>query len=330
MACLRYFVGIVIASCLLAPAPAARADWVSTPQKIGAYASWVYLPLATRANGKRGLMVVLHGCGQSSTQLKDFGNLGPAAEAAGLVLVVPQAIVDDDAASGCWDDSRAADLIALTQRMIERTSLRIDRDQVYVVGLSSGAAMSLVLGCSAPDLYAGVGAVAGLSMDGATGLADSGEVQEAVERCRSLAGAKGAAFRTQVANIAYGRIDDDKAAARSGSCPLCFLRKKPTREYRFVSIAWSERSITVLRQLYDDGDLGNAVPVQDGKGEERAATADGKVQLGLLAIADVGHAWPAGTGRANGPGGDWIAQSGLNYPQYITEWLVRNNRRAVP
>jgi hypothetical protein len=42
-------------------------------------------------------------------------------------------------------------------------------------------------------------------------------------------------------------------------------------------------------------------------------------------IHDVGHAWPAGTGRPNsaGEGGLWMAQSGLDYPRYIADWLMR-------
>jgi poly(3-hydroxybutyrate) depolymerase len=46
----------------------------------------------------------------------------------------------------------------------------------------------------------------------------------------------------------------------------------------------------------------------------------------------VGHAWPAGSGQANtADGGDWIAQRGINYPDYVMGWFMRNNlRTGVP
>jgi len=58
----------------------------------------------------------------------------------------------------CGTDAsqHAADMINLTRILLGRMALNIDPVQVYVVGLSSGGALSLVLGCMAPDLYDGV------------------------------------------------------------------------------------------------------------------------------------------------------------------------------
>ncbi len=340
-----------VAVCIAATAPMALADWSPSQEKIDTYSSWIYTPLSTLPSGKRALMVVLHGCAQTNTELKLHGNLAPAAEAAGMVLMVPQADAKNEVpGTGCWDFDRGSDghhnvaeIVKLTRLMVERTSLNIDPAHVYVVGLSSGAALSLLLGCAAPDLFAGVAAIAGPSVGTAQSTSlepDIGvdhsdkDVKNAVEKCRSLAGGKSASFKTQIANIAYGTLDKDGPEAKYDFClPLllngfCWFQKKHPGEYRVVSVKWSDENIKVLKAIYGDDDLGNPVKVQGDKGLESTAKGNGKVQLGLLVIPQVGHAWPAGSGRANGPGGDWIAQSGLNYPKYITEWLLQNNRRA--
>ena len=60
-----------------------------------------------------------------------------------------------------------------------------------------------------------------------------------------------------------------------------------------------------------------------------SAVANGRVRLALLEIDNVGHAWPAGVKTEKiYLGGDWIATDGLNYPAYITDWLIRHNLRA--
>jgi hypothetical protein len=69
----------------------------------------------------------------------------------------------------------------------------------------------LLLGCEAPDLFAGVGAIAGPSVVslqfGATGFVPSTNVANGITKCRGLAGSK--SFATQIANIAYGDMDKD-------------------------------------------------------------------------------------------------------------------------
>ena len=71
----------------------------------------------------------------------------------------------------CWDYDRAndtkghiAELVKLANTLKARSALNIDQNHVYIVGLSSGAAMALAVGCKAPDVFAGIGAIAGPSV----------------------------------------------------------------------------------------------------------------------------------------------------------------------
>ncbi len=304
-----------------------------------AHQTWLYTPDHTLKNGRHGLMLVLHGCLQSNADLKQFGNLEKSAEENGLVLALPFVGERSFGLGRCWDynaaldqSGNAEDLIALTRNLLADTARKIDAGQIYVVGLSSGAAESLLLGCKAPDLFAGIGAIAGPSVgsDQWGALVDATmipgtNVENATRACRMLAGPKAALFATQIANIAYGDMDRDgpkakTAAADQPAAPV-------PGQIAVVSIEWNLDNIRILRNIYGASALGRPVQIQDGKGTERTAIALGVPRLSLLVVHDVGHAWPAGDNH-DGSGGFWIAHQGLNYPAYIVQWFLCNNRRS--
>jgi poly(3-hydroxybutyrate) depolymerase len=321
--------------------PATFADWNSAPEKVVRdHPTWIFTPNSTLPNGKHGLMVVLHGCDQTNDQLKQFGNLEGAANENGLVVAVPS-VGDNpwpDPAGGCWDynagtdgSHHAADIINLTRTLLRRTALNIDSAQVYVVGLSSGGALSLLLGCMAPDLYAGVGAIAspsvGSAQPGATDYVPETNADDAIQKCNALGGKRSPSFATQVANIAYGDMDKNAPDADFPNSPD---DTSHPGQYAVVSVNWSDDNIRILRSIYGDSALGAAINIQSNMGVERDATTNGRTQLAELVLFNVGHAWPAGTGQPNSAnsGGRWIAQTGLSYPQYIADWFIRNNLRA--
>lgn len=320
---------------------AAFADWNSAPESVVPdHPTWIFTPKTTLPNGKHGLMVVLHGCDQTNDQLKQFGNLEEGATATGLVVAVPSVGENGwpDPATGCWDYNSGNDashhaeaIINLTRTLVKRTALNIDSAQVYIVGLSSGGALSLFLGCKAPDLYAGVAAIAGPSVGsaqfGATAPVPGSNADDAIKECRSLAGDKSSSFATQVANIAYGDMDKNGPDA---DFPYNPDDTSHPGQYALISINWSDDNVRVLRSIYGASALGADINVQGNMGAERDALTNGRTQLAELVLFNVGHAWPAGTGQPNSvsSGGLWMAQSGLSYPRYIADWFVQNNLRA--
>ena len=197
---------------------AAHAGTWQNNQAIGGFTTVnVYTPdtYSPRGDGsQRALLVVLHGCTQSISAFSG-ANLEAAAETWGMVIAVPDAV--NKAGFGCWSYWEGARnrtsgdyqrLIALTQTLSGGT-YSIDSRQVYLAGLSSGAAFANTTACIAPDIFAGVGVSAGPSIgtssNGALGPCETADV---ATRCLAYATPTYAsAFDTQVASIAQGDAD---------------------------------------------------------------------------------------------------------------------------
>lgn len=335
---------LLIAAASLAAPSAWAGTWNGAQETLNSHPTWIYTPGSNLPNGKRALVIALHGCDQTNTQIKDWGNVTPAAENNGAVIALPYVgskVWSGNTAAKCWNYDGATDgsghiaeLVSLSQTLINRASLNIDPRHVYIIGLSSGASMALDVACKAPDVFAGVSALAGPSVgsqqfsatQAASGI--SYTAASAAQKCKDLAGAaKQSFFATQVAHIAYGEKDKD------GESPGCTYSSGSTScpgTYQLVSKKWSTINADAFRSIYSAGTLGAASNVPDNTGSTATASTNGTVRVGLTRIFNVGHAWPAGSGQANdvNKGGVWMAQSGMNYANYAIGWLLGKNQRA--
>jgi poly(3-hydroxybutyrate) depolymerase len=347
---LRDMAALIVAVALLPWVPA-QAAWNSAAETIENHPAWIYSPTSTMANGKHALLIVLHGCAQSHDQLKNSGNLEQTAENNAIVVAVPSVgpkVWPVNPAAACWDYDGArdnqghiADIVRLVAKLKARSGLNIDAAHVYVAGLSSGAALALDLGCTAPDVFAGVAAVAGPSPGSSQAdatqpgpIISANNVGHALTTCRALAGNKASAFDTQVANIASGSMDLNGPDQRYRYSFLLTEdhKREHAGQWALVSVRWSQDNVQMLQKLYGTTEVGQFEPVQGDFGSQLLVRKDGKPRISFLLVNQVGHAWPAGTGRPNvpPPAGIWIAQSGLNYADHVASWLIANNLRAKP
>jgi feruloyl esterase len=122
-------------------------------------------PLAPRP----GLVVVLHGCTQTA-QAYDLGSgWSTLADAHGFALLYPEQKSANNA-NTCfsWFDpahiARDKGEAASIRNMIERMAvdLDIDRDRIFVTGLSAGGAMTNVMLATYPEVFAAGAVIAGL------------------------------------------------------------------------------------------------------------------------------------------------------------------------
>jgi poly(3-hydroxybutyrate) depolymerase len=277
--------------------------------------TWVYVPQSAPASASgRALLVGLHGCSQSAADLRDHGNFVQAAEELGMVIALPGA-PNGGVIAGCWDyyggghtrQNRHNDnVLAMVAALLGANNLGIDAAQVYVAGLSSGASQAMVLGCLAPDVFAGVGINAGPTVG--TQSSQIGSVATNLDAakalCTQLAGAQKSAFATQVASIIHG--DNDYT----------------------VAVGYNALNAQVLASLYGAPQKTtfstSALPGKKVAGAGTAWSDAAGLRVTLITNQGLGHNWPAGQG---GTGGAFINKNSVNYPLYLGRFFFENNRR---
>ncbi|RJE78730.1 PHB depolymerase family esterase [Paracoccus sp. JM45] len=127
-----------------------------------------YVP-ASAKKGATGLVLMLHGCTQSPEDFAAGTGMNALADKQGFIVVYPHQTRGDNAQS-CWnwfsrgdqqrDKGEPSILSGITRHVMSQHN--VPTDQVFVAGLSAGAAMAVILGKNYPDLFHGVGAHSGL------------------------------------------------------------------------------------------------------------------------------------------------------------------------
>ena len=167
--------------------------WTYHDNSLGLPDTWVYVPESTspRTPGQYGLVFHLTGCGQRTFQVAQAGGWPDAAEAYGLVVVVPGTVqvvhpnrdapnveclnYGYDGAYGAYipsrNDADQSAIIGAAQTLGGDAELAIDPNQVYVAGLSAGGAVAVEVACMAPDVFAGVATAAAPGIGSSQGTA---------------------------------------------------------------------------------------------------------------------------------------------------------------
>lgn len=273
----------------------------------------IYTPTTTTANGKRALMVALHGCSQSNEVVRDNWSWEDEADEYGMVIAAPMA-PNGGVIAGCWDyydsnHSRANpgrhddNLIDLAQALLADSKLNIDPDQVYISGLSSGGGETFVMGCVAPEIFAGIGINAGPAVGTSSGQIGSAAVSaaQAASTCQSFADdGNQAGFDTQLTSVVHG-----------------------TSDYT-VGQDYAEVDAQAMANVYGASKDSGSNAVSGGGTEETWSDSSG-VRVSKIMVSGLGHAWPAGSDSS---GGSYTDHATIDYPAFLTAFFFEHNRRA--
>lgn len=135
----------------------------------------LYVPTAPQ--GPAPLVVMLHGCTQDPTGFAAGTRMNEVAEANGFLVAYPQ---QTQAANSnrCWNwflpahQARGRGEPASIAGVVEDVARAhaVDRQRVYVAGLSAGGAQAVIMGVTYPDVFAALSVNAGLEYKAAESL----------------------------------------------------------------------------------------------------------------------------------------------------------------
>lgn len=175
------------------------------------------------------VVVMLHGCTQSPDDFAAGTRMNVLAEQRGFLVVYPAQAANANG-SKCWNWFRSEDqdrgrgepaLIAGITREVA-ANYHVDERRIFVAGLSSGAAMAVILGTTYPDTYAAVGAHSGLPYGAAHDMASAFGAMKGSPGFSGMPNRTGStAGRTQAARgvptIVFHGDSDHTVDARNGA-----------------------------------------------------------------------------------------------------------------
>lgn len=295
--------------------------WVNETTLFGLQNAYVYVPKnvspATIGSG-RALMVSLHGCGMTASNVINKGyNWEATAEQYGMVVIaptVPSGTTATRAYAGCWDwfggnHTRTTRdetvLLNLVNAVKARDNLDIDPKQIYITGLSSGGGLVNTIACVAPDIFAGAGDNAGPALYTASnaGVGSKATVtaQSVSTNCTQIAGSYSSHLATQIFSVVHG-TSDYTVDASHGQVQTAGMKLN-------YGASVSNGSFTDVKST--------------GESWKDAA---GKTRVSYVQATGMGHAWPAGAGGSGG--GTYVDYTHVNYPAYVTKFFFDNNLRV--
>jgi poly(hydroxyalkanoate) depolymerase family esterase len=146
----------------------------------GSFPYFVFTPESYTVETPAPLFVMLHGCSQTALDFATGTGMNLLAEQYGFLVVYPQQVRDANQGL-CWNwflpanqqrgSGEPARIVGIVEQVQQNTaSWNIDPARIYVAGISAGAAMSVILGATYPDVFAAIGAHSGLEFQAASGL----------------------------------------------------------------------------------------------------------------------------------------------------------------
>jgi poly(hydroxyalkanoate) depolymerase family esterase len=238
----------------------------------------LYVP-ASGLNRPVGLILMLHGCGQTPDDFAVGTRMNALAERHALVIAYPEQTSRHNAAS-CWnwfkpahqsrDAGEPAILAALTRKLMREFGL--GRDAVFVAGLSAGGSMAAILADVYPDVFSAVGLHSGLAR---------GSARNAVSAMTAMR--KGGKVQAATAPALDGNGQRVRRIIFQGDADSTV---HPSNAATLVAAALESDAVPIR--------TANRTFRERGYARSGYAAPDGTVMIELWMIEGAGHAWSGG------------------------------------
>lgn len=290
------------------------ANFGSNPGQLNA---WSFVPEAT---GAVPLVVVLHGCTQTAAAYDRGSGWSELAAAYGFAVLFPE---QQRANNGnlCFNwfepgDTRrgggeAHSIAQMIEAMIDRDG--VDRNRVFITGLSAGGAMTSVMLALYPELFAGGAILAGLPHGAAASVA------EAFQQMRSPSPTR----RTSGGSI-------KQASRHSGRWPAVSIWHGTAD-----SVVSPSNADAIALQWKEVHGLAGVAPEDDrveGHPHRVWRNAEGRIVVEEYRVSGMGHGTPlATTGECGcGEAGAFMLEVGISSTVHSAKsWGLLGERRAA-
>ena len=137
----------------------------------------LWLPSTVRTEQPSPLLVLLHGCTHDAEAMAEISGMNAVAEANRFLVVYPEQSMLANLLK-CWNWSdpkhqeRDSGEPSVVAGIVEQvcSARNVDRDRIYVAGVSAGGAMAVIMGATYPDIFSGIAVCAGAEFKAATGI----------------------------------------------------------------------------------------------------------------------------------------------------------------
>ncbi len=283
----------------------------------GALLGYAHVPRDLPASAP--LVVVLHGCTQTAAGYDQGSGWSQLADRAGFALLFPeQTRANNPNLCFNWFASEdtgqlggeAESIAQMTETMIALHGL--DRQRIYVTGLSAGGAMTMAMLATRPDLFAGGAVIGGIAYGTATGMSqafdrmrghDDTSDRALVDAVRS--GARGHEGRWPTLAIWHGGADATVSVSNADTI---------ARQWRGVhgvdaTAMRTERVGTAIHRIWSDAEgrdvvedwtvpgMGHGTPIDPSRGDRLGAAGPYMLDVGISSTAVIAESWGLVTTR---------------------------------
>ncbi|MBS1196476.1 MAG: depolymerase family esterase [Proteobacteria bacterium] len=314
---------LCISAALAVFSTSSHAGWTSSEVDFGGLKAYVYTPGAAAPAAGRPLFITLHGCGQKDSDIIK-SNLGGMADKYNAIVVVPA--VGHGVIASCWDYGNtgstpnmldAASIVKGTKAAIANSTYKIDPNQVYISGISSGGAYAMAVGCANPDLYAGIGSAAGPTVGSSQGSAMSGtgDATTMANWCKKQAAGKEEFFKTQLWAQTYGA----ELPSSDGLCSPKFIEPNHKAAQLLLGLTGGADHEKDIK--FTGATAGNTGTAEN---EHYIKDANGAKRIALIEVPGMQHNWPGGTGST----GSYVSTK-FDFGLWMAANFTENNCRMA-
>jgi poly(hydroxyalkanoate) depolymerase family esterase len=252
------------------------------------------------------LVVVLHGCTQTAAAYDHGAGWSHLAERHGFAVLYPEQRRENNP-NLCFnwfqphDTARGTGEAHSIRQMIDALSAAhdIDRDRIFITGLSAGGAMAASMLVTHPEIFAGGAIIAGLPHGAAS------TVPEAFDRMRG----HGVPDAAQLQRILRQSSEHD------GPWPAISVWHGEAD--RTVAPANADAILAQWQAAHGVGDVSPLIDMAGGHRRRRWHDANGRVVLEHYSIARMGHGTPVNPRTGIGNAGPYMLDAAISSTHHI-------------